>query len=373
MASPQRAKVLLLIPHLGGGGAERVIATLARCLSSQRYEVHLAVVTQSIEETLSFPQLAAVHSLGVRRVRYGLWKLLRLVWRVRPAVILSGLAHLNLLILVLRPLFPSCTRVVVRQNGPLSATLSPWRNSPLARHVYSAAHKRADIVICQTRQMAEELQRELGIDAEKLVVLCNPVDVPGIRESAAESDGALVSPGPHLVAVGRLAPEKGIDLLLEAFAGVCRRFPSADLEIAGSGSCEAALQTNCKTLGIEERVKFLGYVTAPASLFRRASLFVLSSRLEAMSNALLEAAAAGLPIVALPASQGLVELLSDQPGIWLAREISAKALENALCDALSSIHLGQRFPHSWIEPFDLRNAIPAYEDVIDRALQERTT
>jgi hypothetical protein len=57
----------------------------------------------------------------------------------------------------------------------------------------------------------------------------------------------------------------------------------------------------------------------------------------------------------------------------LAREISAKALENALCDALSSIRPGQRFPHSWIEPFDLKNAIPAYEDVIDRALQERTT
>jgi len=216
--------------------------------------------------------------------------------------------------------------------------------------------------------MAEELQCELGIDAERLVVLSNPVDVPGIRESAAESSGALVSPGPHLVAVGRLATEKGIDLLLEAFAGVCRRFPSADLEIAGSGSCEAALQTNCKTLGIEEQVKFLGNVAKPASLFHCASLFVLSSRLEAMPNALLEAAAAGLPIVAMPASGGMVELLSNRPGIWLAREISAKALENALCDALSSILSGQRFRHSWIEPFDLRNAIPAYEDVIDQTL-----
>jgi glycosyltransferase involved in cell wall biosynthesis len=221
--------------------------------------------------------------------------------------------------------------------------------------------------------MAEELQCKLGIDSKNLVVLSNPVDVPGIRESAAEGSGGLISPGPHLVAIARLAPEKGIDLLLEAFGGVWRRFPSADLEIAGSGSCGAALRANCKTLGIEERVKFLGTVAEPASLFRYASLFVLSSRLEAMPNALLEAAAAGLPIVALPASEGLVELLSNRPGIWLAREISANALENALCDALSSIHSGQRFRHTWIEPFDLNNAIPAYEDVIDRALRERTT
>jgi hypothetical protein len=158
MASTQRAKVLLLIPHFGGGGAERVIETLGRYLSPQKYEVHLAVVTQSIDETPSFPKLTAVHALDVRRVRYCLWKILRLVWLVRPAVILSGMAHLNLLVLALRPLFPSCTRVVVRQNGPLSATLSPWRNSRLARHIYSAAHKRAEMVICQTRQMAEELQ-----------------------------------------------------------------------------------------------------------------------------------------------------------------------------------------------------------------------
>jgi glycosyltransferase involved in cell wall biosynthesis len=371
MASTQPAKVLLLIPHLGGGGAERVTATLAQNLSPQRYELHLGLVTQSTCETQSLPNVDAVHALAAPRVRYGVWKILRLIWIVRPAVILSGMAHLNLLVLALRPLFPSRTRVVVRQNAALSATLAPWGNSRLSRRIYAAAYKRADMVICQTRQMAEELHRELGIDAAKLVVLFNPVDIPGIRGcSAAETNDAR-PPGPHLLAIARLAPEKGIDLLLEAFAGVRRRFPSADFEIAGSGSCEPALRARCKILGIEEQVRFLGNVAEPASLFGRASLFVLSSRQEAMPNALLEAAAAGLPIVALPASQGMVELLDGQPGIWLAREISATALENALVDALSAIRSGQRFPHSWIEPFYLKNAIPAYEDVIEQVLQER--
>jgi glycosyltransferase involved in cell wall biosynthesis len=373
MASTQRAKVLLLIPHLGGGGAERVIATLARCLNPQKYEVHLGLATQSTQEAQSLAQLKIVHALGSRRVRYSGWKILQLVWRVRPAVILSGMAHLNVLVLALRPFFPSRTRVVVRQNGAPSATLAPWGNSHLVSRIYCAAYNRADTVICQTRQMAEELQCELGMNSAKMVVLFNPVDIQGIGASATATPPVLTSPGPRLLAIARLAPEKGIDLLLEAFAGVRRRFPAADLEIAGSGSCEPALRIQCKTLGIEEQVRFLGNVAEPASLFHRSSLFVLSSRQEAMPNALLEAAAAGLPIVALPASPGLTALLRGQSGIWLASEISAKALENALYDALSSIHAGQRFQHSWIEAFDLKNAIPAYENVIDRALQERLT
>jgi hypothetical protein len=90
-----------------------------------------------------------------------------------------------------------------------------------------------------------------------------------------------------------------------------------------------------------------------------------------LPNALLEAAAAGLPIVALPASQGLVTLLSGHPGIWLAKEISAIGLEMALCDALTSIQSGQLFEHAWIEAFDQKKAISAHEDLVEAVLLER--
>ena len=373
MATSQRAKILLLIPHLGGGGAERIAATLARYLSPLRYELHLGLVTQSSHEARAIPTGGTVHTLGATRVRYGAWRLLWLVWRVRPAVILSGMAHLNLLVLLLRPFFPTGTRVFVRQNGPLAATLAIGGKPRLSRQLYGAGYRRADRVICQTQLMADELQTELGINSAKLAVLSNPVNVQAIRAIAAVTNYIPPSPGPRLTAIARLAPEKGIDLLLGAFAGVLRTFPHAELEIAGSGQCESALKAQCRMLGIESRVNFLGNVAEPASLFPRSSLFVLSSRHEGMPNALLEAAAAGLPIVALPASPGLVERVRGRSGIWIASDISAYALENTLCDALSSIHSGQRFEHAWIGPFDLTNAIPAYERVIDEALRECRT
>ncbi len=373
MDSFTRAKVLLLIPHLGGGGAEHIAAALAQNLSPGKYEIHLGLVTESILKENDLPPRVTVHALGASKVRKSAWKILRLVWRIRPAVILSGMAHLNLLVLMLRPLFPPRTRVLVRQNGALSATLSARVHPHIARRLYAVGYGHADRVICQTQSMEDELRRELGIDSTRLVVLPNPVDIQGIRAAARANNNFRQSPDHRLLAVARLAPEKGIDLLLEAFTRVRIKFPGVELEIAGSGSCEVALKEQCKMLAIDGQVEFVGNVNSPAEHFRSASVFVLSSRHEGLPNALLEAAAAGLPIVALPASPGLVDLLSGQRGVWLASEISVDGLEQALCRTLTSIHPGQRFHHSWIEQFDLSKAIAAYEGVIDQFLLEKRT
>ena len=82
-----------------------------------------------------------------------------------------------------------------------------------------------------------------------------------------------------------------------------------------------------------------------------------------------QAAAAGLPIVALPACEGLVELLRGQPGVWLAPEISAETLAASLLAALHALRPGERFAHAFVEAFRLDRAIQAYERLIDQSLR----
>lgn len=374
MGSESRSKVMLLIPHCGGGGAEHVATTLASYLSPEKYEVHLGLVTQSAAEAENaqsqFPSSVRIHGLGARRIRGSPLKLLKLVWRIRPDLILSGMAHLNLLVLWLRPFFPVSTRVLVRQNGALDATLKVGKHPRISFLFFRLAYRRANLVICQTSSMADDLLSAIGVEQEKLLVLPNPVDLPGIRACATQHDSGSQVPGPRLLTVGRLASEKGIDLLLGAFERVRRQFPTAVLQVAGTGPCEIALRSMCSRLGIDDSVQFAGHVTAPARLYGVATVFVLASRHEGLPNALLEAAAAGLPIVATPASRGLRDLLRNQPGIWLARDVSATALEDALVQALKSLRRGQRFEHAWIEAFDRDVAVHAYEEAMDRFLQE---
>ena len=365
----QRPRVLLLIPHLGGGGAEQVTVLLARGLSLKKYELHLGLVTQRDAGQEELPSRVGVHTLGAGRVRTGAFRLLRLVRRLKPDLILSGMAHLNFLVLLLRPFFPQGTLVLVRQNGTASAQLTFQKNPGFTRLLYRRLYPRADRVICQSAPMAKDLARELEIAEARLAVLPNPVDVDGIRNATGED--LWSGPGPHLLAVGRLSQEKGFDLLLEALVTVQERFSHADLTIAGAGPKERALKSQCRKLGLKEAVRFVSYVERPSAYFLGATAFVLSSRHEGLPNALLEAAAGGLPIIALPASEGVVELLSGQPGAWLANEISSAALADCLLTALEALKPGERFEHEFIEKFRIDRAIQAYESLIDETLKRR--
>lgn len=342
----QRVRVLLLISRLGTGGAEQVMALLARGLSREKYEVHLGVVSAKDADAAKVPPWVTVHWLGAGRARAGALGLLRMVWRIRPEVILSGAAEVSFLTLLMWPLFPRRISVLVRQNGTVSSALEFGSMPQYARLLYRLLYGRADRVICQSRAMAEDLARELGLDEDQIAVLPNPVDLEGIR-SAMDAPVARSGAGPHLLAMGRLTPEKGFDLLLQAFAVVKEQFPHADLIIAGTGREEGELKRLCRSLWLGESVSFLGRLDRPYAFFPGTTLFVLSSRYEGMPNALLEAAAAGLPLVATPASGGVVELLRGRPGVWLAPEISAEALATTMIAALGEIRPGERFCHEF--------------------------
>ncbi len=365
-----RPRVLLVIPHLGGGGAERVMALLASSLSAQKYELHLALLTQTeLPTEVKLPPWVQIHALGASRVRSGAMGLLRLVHRIKPDLIVSGMYHLNFLVLLLRPFFPAGRRILVRQNGTVSSVLDfgglPW----YTRLLYRLLYRHADRVICQTPAMAEDLARELGLARERTTVLANPVDVAGIRASIAGARARqTASDALQLLALGRLSREKGFDLLLRALALVRAEFPQASLVIAGSGPEEAALKAECRMLGLDSAVRFAGFLDHPWTQFPEATLFVLASRHEGLPNALLEAAAAGLPIVATPASAGLADLLRGQSGVWLAQEVTAEALAAALLAALRALRPGERYAHSFVEAFRLERAIPAFERLIDQAI-----
>ena len=368
----QRTKLLLAIPHLGGGGAERVIANLAQHLDPQRFQIHLVLLTDDGPGAEVPPEWVIVHRFGARRVRNAWLRLLRLIRAERPDVILSGMAHLNFLLLLLKPFFPRRTALLIRQNTTASAAATGILTRLAYRHLYPHAGR----IICQSQGMADDLTQHFRIPSEKLVILVNPVDISTIRAAIASQAERtpLPVPGPRLLCVGRLSPEKGVDLLLRSLPAVKAIHPNVHLTILGTGSAAKLLQQLAVQLGLESAVTFAGYAD-PAAYYASATLFVLPSRYEGMPNALLEAAAAGLPIAATPCCTGITDLLHGAPGVWCAPAITHEAIAQTILTALAELNNAAdscpRFDHTFLAPFKLPTAIAAYASLLENTANPR--
>ena len=112
-----------------------------------------------------------------------------------------------------------------------------------------------------------------------------------------------------VVAMGRLSPEKGFDLLIDAFARLAAQHADWRLEIAGEGPERDALQRQIDAAGLQPQVQLVGWVSDPERFLSRSALFVMSSRYEGFPVALLEAMACGVPVISFDCDSGPREII----------------------------------------------------------------
>jgi glycogen(starch) synthase len=174
--------------------------------------------------------------------------------------------------------------------------------------------------------------------ANRSSIIYNAIDVLPIAPKP------LPFEAPRLFCVGRLAPEKGLDLALAAFPSILARFPRARLVIVGDGPLRDALRAQSQELGIDRAVDFTGWV-APDNvpdLLNSATMLLMPSRHDSLPMAALEAAFMGRPIVAARVG-GLPEVVAhDQTGLLVESENSA-ALAGAVVKLLEAPQKASQF------------------------------
>jgi len=202
--------------------------------------------------------------------------------------------------------------------------------------------RRLDRIVAVSQEIRHELTSH-GFGTDRIADIPNGVDAvrfapPPDPEAARRAAGH----GPDTVLfLGRLDPQKGLDLALEAWAQVVRRRPGARLVVAGEGPSGTALQAQAAQLGLGDAVRFPGVSETPETLLRGSEVFLLPSRSEGMSNALLEAMATGLPCVATRIG-GNGELLRHGDTGLLVSPGDASALAETLLGLLQDPALRRR-------------------------------
>lgn len=364
MATPRRT-VLFLIPTLRAGGAERVVVTLLRHLDRTRFQPSIAVVDMTDAAfAADLPADVTLIDLGTRRVRHALPRIARLLWSMRPDTVFSTLGHLNLALAVLRPLLPSATRYLARETSVVSQVIATSTRAGLWTWAYRRFYRRFDLVVCQSRYMRDDLIERFGLPCEKSIVINNPVDTARISEMAAQVPAGEQTALPDgsdflsLLAVGRLSPEKGFDLLIEALA-LCQA-RNVGVTILGEGPMREELEQLSHRRGVRDRVIFAGFQPNPYQYYRRADALVLSSRFEGFPNVVLEALACGTPVIATPAVGGITEILERVEGCSVASDISAESLAQQII----GFRKGARIPSSAVAPYKIDEIVRLYEAVL---------
>lgn len=259
---------------------------------------------------------------------------------------------------------------VVRPHG---ADILPGdsicRHPKLAQRVRSALVD-ADAVVAQGESMRQVIQ-SFAVSKNRIVTINNGVNV-GRSSHAPPFD----HPRPYALAMTSLVPHKGIDLLLQAWAR--SSVPSSlDLLIAGAGPERGKLEQLAFDLGLSDRVRWLGLIggSVKDSLLRSAQFFIATPRREPFSNAILEALAAGLPVVAT-AVDGNKEIVHHNINGLLCEDESLEDIAEAI--RLLSTHdtlrqLLAAGASKLAENYNWDNVVCQYLDVYRRAIQARTS
>ncbi|HLJ91441.1 MAG TPA: glycosyltransferase [Candidatus Angelobacter sp.] len=324
-----RLRVMFLAPALDGGGAERVFSTLLRHLDRSCFELHLAVLQAKGDYIKEIPADVTIHDLQVARARYGLLSIVRVIRDVRPKIVVSTLANMNLTLMSVKPFLPAGTKLLIRESSIASSSLKRERHPAVWEWLYPRLYRRADSIICLSDSMVKNMVECFGLPASKLVRIYNPVDTERVRGAAA-CENPYSEAGPRLVAVGRLGWEKGFDILIAAMPAILARFPSAYLTILGRGPLAADLAQQATSLGLGDRVRFAGFQQNPWTYIKYADVLVHPSRYEGCPNVLLEALALGTPVVATDCPGATREIQNDYRNMIVAAADDRDALANAM-------------------------------------------
>ena len=364
-------RVLFVIPSMDAGGSERVMLNLLRHIDRSRFEPHLALLNARGPHLQSLPQDITIHELGVSMARFAVLPFAKLCWKIRPPAVLSMLSHMNSAVIAARPLLPKPIRLLTREGTRTASrhvTRSRWRFWS-----YKQIYRRADVVICQSDSMKEEMQREFGLASEKLARIYNPVDIELVWQLARAAQNPFPTAGPNLVAVGRLSEEKGLDLLLRALPIIRADIPTVHLTIVGNGPLGSALKSHARQLGLEPFVRFVGFQTNPYPFLSHAQVLVLPSRYEGLPNAVLEALALGTFAVATNCTGALREVAQTTSRLRIVHEFTPECLAETVRQSLAESLAAPKSngPESQFEArFGLTSVISQYEDLLSQTAHE---
>ena len=295
-------KIMFFTPSLNVGGLERISLTYAKALS-RKYSVTYVICHDNGTFTMEIDNNINLINLHTGRLRHSVCQLAKVIIDVNPSYIVT-VNDATMVVVLSKWIARHSVKIITFQHSYITDEESKTLRS---RFIIKLFFRFCYRVIAVSQGIKEMLINTLKVDSKKVILILNPIDVSRILKLSEES---IVVPDKYIVFVGRLSPVKNLSFLLKAYALYLQLENHLSLVIVGDGVERTKLLALSYSLGISDKVLFLGERSNPYPIIKKSAVVVLPSYSEALPTVLIEALVLGKTIVATP-TKGAKEILDN--------------------------------------------------------------
>jgi glycosyltransferase involved in cell wall biosynthesis len=312
MSKYAKLDIVFVLPSLAAGGAERVMSLVANTINKNDFNTTLVVIGYEKDKAYNVDGLNIVY-LNKPRVSAGVVKLFKFLYKTKPNVVLSCMSHLNTALAILLLYFPKTVLICREANiKKITALYNKTEEQFYERILKKIANKRTNAIICQSKDMAEELISECKMLKSKITIINNPIsDEFKLSSNRRQNDVKTY------ITVGRLHEEKGHLRLLNVLSKLKTPFKYL---IIGTGSWKNNIKNQVVQLNLTSFVEFIYYTNKVSDYLKVSDVFLQGSYAEGFPNALLESCAIGTPVIAFQAEGGTKEIIENGVNGYLVKD-----------------------------------------------------
>ncbi|MDT0607836.1 glycosyltransferase [Croceitalea rosinachiae] len=301
--SRKKIKVLFVIPSLRAGGAERVMSYVSQNLNPNLFDTTLLVIGHRKDTSYTLDRTNVVF-LKKNRVLFSFLPIFFFLKKHQPHIVISAIGHVNALmglesIFFRRIIFVGREVNVISVLSKIQPSKKWYAFLNLTKHTY----KLLDIILCQSRDMADDMRINFDVPLEKIRIVNNP-----ISDEFYPKEEYPINLVPKFVTVGSLVERKGHKRILNALLNYDGAY---EYMIIGNGSMADEILDYAAEKGMKENITHIPFTKNVADYLKKADVFLQGSFVEGFPNALLESCATGTPVIAFKAKGGINEIVEN--------------------------------------------------------------
>ncbi|MFQ3248842.1 MAG: glycosyltransferase involved in cell wall biosynthesis [Glaciecola sp.] len=305
--------VLIYTPSLKFGGAEKALVTLANCLAGASYNVTYCYSEEGELAKQLKPSIPQIN-LAKPRMISSVYSLYKTLTKHKPDVVVTTLVHCNIMLMLISFIYNLFNRhqikIIIRETTNITPRLEQMGR--VKRFVFKSlmrvCYPRAKAVVFPNESLKVKFESYFGLVMNNGVVIYNSSAFNSSLIEDQREISFLAGEKLILLSVGRLTKTKRVEDLLYAVSQLPKEL-DVEVDIVGTGPEESNLKSLAKHLNMSGHVNFKGFLDNPFSFYSHENtVFVLTSELEGMPNALIEALCSGLPCISADCDFGPKEV-----------------------------------------------------------------